>query len=97
MGGLDLFRVIDRSATSYVPDDGDVMADQTHNATPLPGAMSGAPHSPVTPATNDSGLAPSPGTPLQDVADNRALMWEMLALMSEINQGIKELNEKLNK
>ena len=47
-------------------------------------------------AASDSGVAPSPGTPLQDEAD-RSLMREMLVVLSEINEGVKQLNEKLNK
>jgi len=104
MGPLDINRVIDRSATPYVPDDNDITLIAPENAawsgqlftSPLPATSTEAPLSPIS-AASDSGVAPSPGTPLRDEADNRSLMREMLAVLSEINEGIKQLNEKLNK
>jgi len=103
MGPLDFNKVIDRSATPYVPGDNDITLIAPGNAawsgqlfaSPLPATSTEAPLSPIS-AASDSGVAPSPGTPLQDEAD-RSLMREMLVVLSEINEGIKQLNNKLNK
>jgi len=62
----------------------------------LPGNEYGGATLPIL-AASDSGVTLSPGTPLRDEADNRSLMRDMLAVMLEINEDIKQLNEKLNK
>jgi len=102
MGPLDINRVVDHSATPYVPGENDITLIAPDNAAwsgqlfASPATSTEEPLFPIL-AASDSGVAPSPGTPLRDEADNRSLMREMLAVMLEINKDIKQLNEKLNK
>jgi len=99
IGGMDWSRVIERSATPYVPGDDDVTTEPLAQLNLLTGGNPIPVATPLSPSsvTGNSSMSPNPGTPLQDKStDTVALMREMVTLMKEINQGIKTLNDKLS-